>query len=50
MLMQGVLAKLTGCYPLHLRMRAGFYYKFRIYILSSQSGTLRGIFLGANVS
>ena len=40
MLMQGVLSKLPGCYPLPLRMRDGFYYKFWVYILSSRSGTL----------
>ncbi|HJT54070.1 MAG TPA: GIY-YIG nuclease family protein [Candidatus Angelobacter sp.] len=40
MLMQGVLTKLLGCYPRHLHMRDGVYYKFWVYILSSRSGTL----------
>ncbi len=39
MLMQCVLFKLPGCYPL-VSMRDGFHRKFWVYILSSRSGTL----------
>jgi hypothetical protein len=38
MLMQGVLFKLSGCYP-RVSMRDGFHCKFWVYILSSPSGT-----------